>query len=57
MKQKRWVLRRRLERGAMATVSEIARAEKVIDRVVSRAMRLACQPPEVLERLEHRAIN
>lgn len=46
-----WAWRRRLETGEAATASEIAKAEKVTDRFVSRTMRLAYLSPEVLERL------
>ena len=46
-----WAWRRKLESGEMATVGDIAKAEKVTDRFVSRTMRLAYLSPEVLERL------
>ena len=46
-----WAWRRKLESGEMATAGEIAKAEKVTDRFVSRTMRLAFLSPEVLERL------
>jgi hypothetical protein len=46
-----WAWRRKLESGEMATVSDIAKAEKMTDRFVSRTMRLAYLSPEVLERL------
>ena len=46
-----WAWRRKLERGEMATVGDIAKAEKVTDRFVSRTMRLAYLSPDVLERL------
>ena len=46
-----WAWRRRLETGEAATASDIAKAEKVTDRFVSRTMRLAYLSPEVLERL------
>jgi hypothetical protein len=36
-----WAWRRKLEKGEMATVSDIAKSEKVTDRFVSRTMRLA----------------
>lgn len=42
---------RRLENGEAATLRDIARAEKVTDRYVSRIMRLAYLSPDVLERL------
>ena len=46
-----WAWRRRLETGEAATAGDIARAEKVTDRFVSRTMRLAYLSPDVLERL------
>lgn len=46
-----WAWRRRLESGEAATLQDIARAEKVTDRYVSRIMRLAYLSPAVLERL------
>jgi hypothetical protein len=46
-----WAWRRELESGEMATVSDIAKAERVTDRFVSRTMRLAYLSPDVLERL------
>lgn len=46
-----WAWRRKLESGEMATVGDIANAENVTDRFVSRTMRLAYLSPEVLERL------
>lgn len=46
-----WAWRRRLETGEAATAGDIARAEKVTDRFVSRTMRLAYLSPLVLERL------
>lgn len=46
-----WAWRRRLETGAATTVHDIAKAENVTDRFVSRTMRLAYLAPEVLERL------
>ena len=46
-----WAWRRRLERGEATTLQDIARAENVTDRYVSRIMRLAYLSPEVLERL------
>lgn len=46
-----WAWRRKLENGEMATVGDIAKAEKVTDRFVSRTMRLAYLSPDVLERL------
>ena len=46
-----WAWRRRLETCDAATASDIAKAEKVTDRFVSRTMRLAYLSPDVLERL------
>ena len=46
-----WSWRRQLETGAASTIQDIAAAEKVSDRFVSRMMRLAYLSPEVLERL------
>ncbi len=42
---------RRLETGDAATIHDIAEAEKVTDRFVSRMLRLAYLSPDVLERL------
>ena len=46
-----WNWRRQLESGAASTIQDIAAAEKVTDRFVSRMMRLAYLSPEVLEHL------
>ena len=46
-----WAWRRRLETGEANTIHDIAKAEKVTDRFVSRIMRLAYLSPDVLERL------
>ena len=46
-----WNWRRRLERGDASTLQDIATAEKVTDRFVSRMMRLAYLAPDVLEKL------
>lgn len=46
-----WNWRRRIERGEASTIADIATAEKVTDRFVSRMMRLAYLAPEVLEKL------
>lgn len=46
-----WAWRRRLESGEATTLQDIARAEKVTDRYVSRIMRLAYLSPAVIERL------
>jgi hypothetical protein len=46
-----WKWRRQLETGAASTIQDIAAAEKVSDRFVSRMMRLAYLSPDVLEEL------
>ena len=46
-----WNWRRRIERGEASTIADIAKADNVSDRFVSRMMRLAYLAPEVLERL------
>lgn len=46
-----WSWRRQLETGGASTIQDIATAEKVSDRFVSRMMRLAYLSPEVLEHL------
>jgi len=46
-----WNWRRQLESGAASTIQDIAAAEKVSDRFVSRMVRLAYLSPEVLEKL------
>lgn len=46
-----WNWRRQLERGEVTTIQDIAVAEKVSDRFVSRMLRLAYLSPEVLEQL------
>jgi hypothetical protein len=46
-----WAWRRKLESGEAATIHDIAMAEQVTDRYVSRIMRLAYLSPDVLERL------
>ena len=46
-----WNWRRKLERGEASTIVDIANAEKVTDRFVSRMMRLAYLAPDVLEKL------
>jgi hypothetical protein len=46
-----WGWRRRLETGEVATIRDIAVAEKVSERFVSRTMRLAYLSPIVLEKL------
>ena len=46
-----WAWRRKLESGEAATIHDIAKAENVTDRFVSRMMRLAYLPPDVVEKL------
>jgi hypothetical protein len=46
-----WSWRRQLETGSASTIQDIAAAEKVSDRFVSRMMRLAYMSPDVLEEL------
>lgn len=46
-----WGWRRKLEAGEFATIRDIAVAEKVSERFVSRTMRLAYLSPVVLEKL------
>jgi len=46
-----WNWRRRIERGEASTIADIAAADNVSDRFVSRMMRLAYLAPEVLEKL------
>ena len=46
-----WSWRRKLESGEFATIQDIARAENVTDRYVSRIMQLAYLSPEVIDRL------
>jgi len=46
-----WNWRRKLERGEVSTIHDIAMAEKVTDQHVGRMMRLAYLSPDVLERL------
>ena len=40
-----------IERGEVSTIADIAKAERVTDRFVSRMMRLAYLSPDVLEKL------
>lgn len=51
-----WNWRRRLESGAASTIQDIAAAEKVSDRFVSRMMRIAYLSPDVLEHLVIRRV-
>ena len=46
-----WDWRRKLERGDVTTIADLARAEGISDRYVSRVIRLAWLSPSVLERL------
>ncbi len=46
-----WNWRRRLERGEASTIADIAKADNVSDRYVSRMVRLAYLAPDVLEKL------
>ena len=46
-----WSWRRQLESGAVATIQDIAIAEKLSDQFVSRMIRLAYLSPDVLEQL------
>ena len=46
-----WSWRRKLERGEVATVHDIAAAEKITPTFVSRMLRLAYLSPAVLEQL------
>lgn len=46
-----WDWRRRLERGDVSTIADLAREEGISDRYVSRVIRLAWLAPCVLERL------
>lgn len=46
-----WAWRRKLQAGEATTIHDIAAAEKVTGRFVSRIMRLACLSPDLLERL------
>lgn len=46
-----WSWRRKLERGEASTIFDIAQAEDVTDRYVSRVIRLAYLAPAILEKL------
>ena len=46
-----WDWRRKLERGDVTTIADLAREEGISDRYVSRVIRLAWLSPSVLERL------
>jgi len=51
-----WKWRRQLETGTAFTIQDIAAAERVSDRFVSRVMRLAYLAPEVIEHLVIRRV-
>ena len=51
-----WSWRRQLETGSASTIQDIAAAEKVSDRFVSRMMRLAYLSPEVIDHLVIRRV-
>ena len=51
-----WNWRRQMETGIASTIQDIAAAEAVSDRFVSRMMRLAYLSPEVLEHLVIRRV-
>ncbi len=46
-----WAWRRRIDNGEASTAGEIAKAEGITERFVSRTMRLAYLSPEIIERL------
>lgn len=46
-----WDWRRRLERGDVTTIADLAREEGISDRYISRVIRLAWLAPSVLDRL------
>lgn len=46
-----WAWRRRMERGEITTIADLATEEGLSDRYVSRLLRLAWLSPDVLERL------
>ena len=46
-----WAWRRRMEAGEFSTVQDLADAERISDRFVSRLMRLSYLSPDVLQRL------
>ena len=48
---KAWSWRRKLESGAVGTISDIAKAEDVSSTYVGRILRLAYLAPTVLEKL------
>ena len=46
-----WTWRKRMERGEVTTIADLAADEGLSDRYVSRLLRLAWLAPDVLERL------
>ena len=48
---KAWSWRRKLESGAVGTISDIAQAEDLSDRYVGRMLKLAYLAPTVLEKI------
>ena len=46
-----WVWRKRMERGEVTTIADLAAEERLSDRYVSRLLRLAWLAPDVLEQL------
>jgi len=46
-----WGWRRRLERGEVSTLAEVAKSEKLSEQFVGRIMRLAYLAPELTEQL------
>ena len=48
---KAWSWRRKLESGAVGTISDIAQAEDISERYVGRMLRLAYLAPAVLEKI------
>ena len=46
-----WAWRKRMERGEITTIADLAAEEGLSDRYVSRLLRLAWLAPDVLERL------
>ena len=49
-----WGWRRRMEAGELNTVTDLAKAEGLAERHVSRRLRPACLAPGVLKRLVHK---
>ena len=46
-----WAWRRKIDTGEFSTVQDLAAAERISDRFVSRMMRLSYLSPDVLQRL------